>query len=312
MERAVSEVVGYIYIFGIVMMVLSIVFVQVNSMVEDMKRSVLSQSLEQSFRRIQYIIYSVAFGDVPAQVAEIELRGGAMKLNKEMPEFIIAFVNETINGSCSDILRSENFVLHCLNLSTAKIQPYEVQGCSGAYDRPACVFNRTAGELRYEYKDWFLSVEAGSVFSRKSDQYSKILYEPRIILNTTAGTSRYFMITVPCLNSSGEFSIAGEGRFRFYIEEMGSNFARIEDLSRILPKSFDSAYLIVRETEHKDSWCRFFEDFPLLNVTLMPENCRNRPNCNCYIAEHPMAKIEVGNEVTEMVILFKEVVLARD
>jgi hypothetical protein len=56
MERAVSEVVGYIYIFGIVMMVLSIVFVQVNSMVEDMKRTVLSQSLEQSFKRIQYII----------------------------------------------------------------------------------------------------------------------------------------------------------------------------------------------------------------------------------------------------------------
>jgi hypothetical protein len=87
-----------------------------------------------------------------------------MKLNEEGPEFIIAFVNDTINGSCGDILKSTNFVLHCLNLSTAKIMPYGAEGCTAAYDRPACVFNRTAGELRYEYKDWFLSVEAGSVF----------------------------------------------------------------------------------------------------------------------------------------------------
>ena len=74
MRNAVSEVLGYIYIFGIVMTVLAIVFIQVNSIVEDMKRSVLSQSLEKSFKRIQYLVYSVAFGDAPMQVASLSFR----------------------------------------------------------------------------------------------------------------------------------------------------------------------------------------------------------------------------------------------
>ncbi|MEM0089134.1 MAG: hypothetical protein QW581_05125, partial [Archaeoglobaceae archaeon] len=281
MRNAVSEVTGYIYIFGIVMAVLAIVFVQVNNMVEDMKRSVLSQSLEKSFKRIQYIVYSVAFGDVPSQVAEIELQGGNMFLSKG-PEFIVAFVNSSNTISqddCNEITSSgEKFRLYCLNLSTGLIYP-NTTSCNVGLNRTACILNTTAGELRYEYKDWLLSMEAGAVFSKYSNaEYSKLLYEPRILLNTTAGTSKYLVITIPSLQ--GNLSIGGSGRFKFTVEELDNIFSKIDDLnigSNHQWKNFDYAYVLVRDTEHQSAWCRFFDRFELLNTTLIAENCHN-----CY------------------------------
>lgn len=301
MRNAVSEVTGYLYIFGIVMAVLAIVFVQVNSMVEDMKRSVLSKSLEQSFKRIQYIVYSVAFGDIPSQVAEIELQGGSMFLDKDNPELIIAFYNITNQHFCNQL---PDFNLYCLNLYTASFYPitHSPNPCPrGIYDKPACILNRTVGELRYEYGDWTLSMEAGAIFSKYSNtEYSKLLYEPRILLITTAGTSKYLMITIPVLD--GNISMAGSGRFRFTIEEKNWSYARIENINA-LRANFEDVYIIVKGTQHHQGWCNFFDNFGVFDLTL------SKINKTCWNAINPIVKIVEGTEKLESIFLFKKVAL---
>jgi len=308
MRNAVSEVVGYLYIFGIVMIVLAIVFVQVNTMVEDVKRSILSQSLEKSFKRIQYLVHSVAFGDTPMQIVELELQGGEMRLIEEKPEFIIAMVN---SSSCEPL--PPNFSPGCLNLSTGEIK--DVSNCTGNFDALACVLNKTTGILEYRYKEWYLSMESGSVFSRYSSQdYSKILYEPRILLNATAANNKYLVITVPLMSSPETFSISGSGRFRFSMIESGWEYTMIREVNigeNVSWNNFTDIYLIVRDSENKRAWCEFFESFPLLNVSLKPENCKGLINCNCYKAEEAMSRLDTGNFVTTIVVIFKNVTLKK-
>ncbi|MFN3383414.1 MAG: hypothetical protein ACK401_00785 [Archaeoglobaceae archaeon] len=312
MRNAVSEVTGYIYIFSIVMAVLAIVFVQVHSMVEDMKRSVLSQSLEQSFKRIEHIVHSVAFGGMPAQVVEIELQGGMISLEKSDPEFIIAFVNDT--GSISECTGLPNdFSLHCLNLSTGEIS--DQSSCNRPFDRKACILNRTVGNLKYEYGDWAIYLEGGAVFSKQRD-YSKLLYEPRILVNTTAGTSKYLLMTIPAV--SGELSAGGMGRFKIVVKENESayTFAQIRDVNlggNIKWEGFDHAYVMVRDTEHHYAWCRFFERFELLNTTLQNLSCYGNINvrCTCERADLPMAGIDTKGQSTTLIVVFKNVIFAQ-
>ncbi|WP_202319068.1 DUF7289 family protein [Archaeoglobus neptunius] len=301
-ERAVSEILGYIYIFGIVMTVLAIVFVQVNTMVEDMKRSVMSQSLEQSFKKIQYIIHSVAFGDVPSQAVEIELQGGSLILEKDHPEFIIAFVNYT--NTLSDCGGLDNFRLFCVNLSTGQIFNSSA-GCLGSYNYTSCTFNQTVGELIYKYKDWQLSLEAGSVFSKYTEQsYSKILYEPRILLNTTAGSLSYLVITIPDLE--GNLSVSGTGRYRFVVNEGNYRFSYIKLADT--GNKFDDIYIIIRGTDHGDAWCRFFEKFPdYFNLTLDPLKTGYG---NCNSATSPEVRIE-RSRVSELIAMFREAIFTQ-
>ncbi|MEM1577067.1 MAG: hypothetical protein QXT98_06120, partial [Archaeoglobaceae archaeon] len=192
----------------------------------------------------------------------------------------------------------------CLNLSNGNI--YAIYAppnlCPwGVYDKPACILNTTAGELRYEYKDWLLSMEAGAIFSKYSNtEYSKLLYEPRILLSTTAGTSKYLVITIPVLE--GDISMAGSGRFRFTIEERNWSYARIGDINALRDK-FEDVYIIVRGTQHQQGWCRFFDNFGIFDLNL-PEI-----NRTCWNAENPIVKIMRGDEKLETIILFKEVAL---
>ncbi|MCS7131080.1 MAG: hypothetical protein NZ872_06650, partial [Archaeoglobaceae archaeon] len=181
-----------------------------------------------------------------------------MFLDKSGPEFIIAFVNNSSTiSNCNPL--PDHFRLYCLNISTSAISNFTF--CSGIYDRRACIFNTTAGELRYEYKDWILSMEAGAIFSKYGNvEHSKLLYEPRILLTTKAGTSKYLVITIPSLE--GNLSLSGTGRFKFMIEELNWSYARIDNLNeRAINEKFENAYIIVKGTEHQQGWCEFFNNF---------------------------------------------------
>lgn len=301
MSRAVSEVLGYIYIFGIVMSVLAIVFVQVNTMVEDMKRSVMSQSLEQSFKKIQYIIHSVSFGEVPSQNVEIELQGGNLVLDTSSPEFIIGFVNYTNNNlDCDTPFQGINASLGCLNLSDGRF--VEGSACQGSFNYSACVFESNAGKLKFQYKDWSVILEAGSVFSKYSGQdYSKLLFEPRIIYNATAGAKRFLVINIPELE--GNLSLGGSGRFRFTVNEGRSNFSQI-DVNDELTSQFNDVYIIIRDTENRQAWCNFFErNGEIFNTTL---NQTYTGHTRCYSSENPTVTLEL-NRLNRIILIFREV-----
>ncbi len=308
MERGVSEVLGYIYILGIVMAVLAIVFVQVHGMVEDMKRSVLSQSLEQSFKRIQYIIYSVLFGDVPSQEVEIELQGGTLWLDSLNPELIVAFLNTTDRSlssvDCSKVV-GQNFGKLCLNLSTGRLYPFP---CSlmANYNYTVCAIGETPGRLVYEYGDLTLSIESGAVFSKSRQGYSKLLHDPRILFNATSGPGHKFLVlSVPLLR--GELSIGGGGRSKFTVSEGNVTSVRVDDLKG-LEDYFTDVYIILKDTEHRRAWCDFFGRKGDFNLSLPKDACYGNEPCSCYIADNPTARINLtGSDIHQLIAVFREV-----
>ncbi len=260
MDKAVSEVLSYIYIFGIVMAVLAVVFVQVNSLVEDTKKSILSQSLEQSFKKIQYTFYSVSFGDAPSQIIEIEMQGGNLALKKSSPTFVVALVNATknvnnVSGECPKMFRPG-----CINL-TYGYYNLSVNHCSGTFDFAACICNITTGTLEYGYKNWRVALEAGGVFSRYTDTgFSKLLSEPKIVALGLQGGSRVLVLTIPVLN--GGLTAGGSGRFRFSAEEGNVSYSSTG-------KSFGSnstfnnpsggLHIFIDDTDYGRAWCKVFD-----------------------------------------------------
>lgn len=269
-----------------------------------MKKSVMSQSLEQSFKKIQYMIHSVSFGEVPSQAVEIELQGGVMKLDKTQPEFIIAFLNDTKNSPsqlyCEDIANSKAY---CLNLSTGQI--YSNTNCYGLYDKPGCIVNRTVGRLVYEYRDWMLTLEGGAVFSKYTTQdYSKLLFEPRILYNASTYPGTFFIVmTTPYL--TGNLSASGMGKFRFIINEGSSSLShiRIQDIA----DNFTDIYILIRDTENKRAWCKFFEkNGDYFNTTLNASETRY-PSCYSSSNVEVTIKEEIFQTASEIIVIFREV-----
>jgi len=94
-SKAVSEVLSYIFVFAIVVAVVSIVYLQVNNIIDDTKDKMKIEGLRQSFKRVQNVIQITAYSDAPSQTIEFELQGGSLYLRSE-PVFRIVVENETI------------------------------------------------------------------------------------------------------------------------------------------------------------------------------------------------------------------------
>ncbi len=94
-EKAVSEVLSYIFVFAIVVAIVSIVYLQVNNIIADTKDKMKVEGLRQSFRRVQNVIQITTYSDAPSQTIEFELQGGSLYLRDE-PDFTIVVENTTI------------------------------------------------------------------------------------------------------------------------------------------------------------------------------------------------------------------------
>ncbi|RLI75204.1 hypothetical protein DRO97_03880 [Archaeoglobales archaeon] len=77
-SKAVSEMLSYIFVFSIIIVTVSIVYTQVNNIIEDTKAKYQLEGLRQSFKRIQNVIYLVTYGKAPQQALDVELQGGSM------------------------------------------------------------------------------------------------------------------------------------------------------------------------------------------------------------------------------------------
>ncbi|RLI79714.1 hypothetical protein DRP05_02915 [Archaeoglobales archaeon] len=77
-SKAVSEVLSYVFVFSIIVVTVSIVYTQVNNIIEDTKAKYQLEGLRQSFKRIQNVIYLVTYGKAPQQALDVELQGGSM------------------------------------------------------------------------------------------------------------------------------------------------------------------------------------------------------------------------------------------
>jgi hypothetical protein len=96
MENGVSEVLSYIFVFAIVVSVVSIVYLQVNNLIDETRDKMKIEGLRQSFKRVQNVIQLTTYSDAPSQTIEFELQGGSLYLENR-PVFTIMVDNDSYN-----------------------------------------------------------------------------------------------------------------------------------------------------------------------------------------------------------------------
>ena len=79
-EEAVSEVIGFIYIFGIVILSMSIIFVMGYPMLQSSMDQSIFESTTQSFIVLQSNIKMVGFDQVPVKTMKIQLNGATLSV----------------------------------------------------------------------------------------------------------------------------------------------------------------------------------------------------------------------------------------
>lgn len=82
-ERAVSEIVGYIFVFAIVLSAISYVYINVSNIVKDTSEKYRVEGLRESFQRIMNIFFLSTYGGAPAQSIQMELQGGTLSIRDE-------------------------------------------------------------------------------------------------------------------------------------------------------------------------------------------------------------------------------------
>ena len=80
-DRAVSESIGSILVFGIVITGIALIIVSGLSILNDSKDMNNFQSVEQSFKVVQSNLKRVAFEKTPVQTARLHIEGGTLRTN---------------------------------------------------------------------------------------------------------------------------------------------------------------------------------------------------------------------------------------
>ena len=80
-ESAVSEVIGFILIFSIVMLAISAIYAVGYPTIQSSKENAQFQNMEQSFMVLQSNINTVAFGQAPVRTLKTSLGGGSLTVD---------------------------------------------------------------------------------------------------------------------------------------------------------------------------------------------------------------------------------------
>lgn len=82
-SKGVSEIVGYLFVFGVVMTAVTYAFINVSTIVKENSDKYKIEGLRESFKRIQNVFFLSAYGGAPMQTIQIELQGGRLHLISE-------------------------------------------------------------------------------------------------------------------------------------------------------------------------------------------------------------------------------------
>jgi FlaG/FlaF family flagellin (archaellin) len=82
-EEAVSEVIGFIYIFGIVILSMSMIYVLGFPMLQKSMDDTVFESTEQNFIVLQSYMKMVGFDQVPVQSLKIRLQGASISVSQK-------------------------------------------------------------------------------------------------------------------------------------------------------------------------------------------------------------------------------------
>ncbi len=193
-EKAVSSVLGYTLILGIVIMVLSLVFAHTYTMVDQAKEKVKYESMAQGFEKIQNMINYVAYSGTSKRYVRILLNGGTMTVGKG------CYLNVSVYNS------------------TGK--------------KPVYTFSGYTGSIDYSYGNYRIAFENGGVWL-SSHGFPTIVSQPRIfIYKRVINNQTVFFMAIT--NLKGKGSVGGNsfaGVFVSFnsskVKVFGPGYARI-------------------------------------------------------------------------------------
>jgi len=171
-ESAVSEVVGFIFVFSIVMLAISVIYAVGYPAIQSSKENTQFQNMEQSFMVLQSNINTVAFGHAPGRTLETSLGGGSI----------------TVNSSKGSIIVKE-------------------QGMPGIE-----WYNGPLGAIEYEKEGRRIAYEGGGVWKRYPAGAALKVSGPRIFVQDTSDGNRTVFVSIINISSeNGISSVGGEG-----------------------------------------------------------------------------------------------------
>ncbi|AIY89538.1 DUF7289 family protein [Geoglobus acetivorans] len=103
-SRGVSEIVGFIIIFGIVISAITTIYISVNSKVNDAKEDVRFESMLQGFRKIQDAVESVIYGKSTKKEVRIVLSGGTLSVSSDANLHTRVVINNSTVLDSTDVL----------------------------------------------------------------------------------------------------------------------------------------------------------------------------------------------------------------
>ncbi|MCZ7355709.1 MAG: hypothetical protein O8C66_02980 [Candidatus Methanoperedens sp.] len=106
-EAAVVETIGFVYIFAIVILSMSLIYVAGYPMLQSSMDSSIFESTEQSFILLQSDIKMVAFDHIPVKNLQIQLQGAAL-LATENSNITIEYADETLHLVSGEIEYQRN------------------------------------------------------------------------------------------------------------------------------------------------------------------------------------------------------------
>ena len=108
-ESAVSEVIGFILIFSIVMLAISAIYAVGYPTIQSSKENAQFQNMEQSFMVLQSNINTVAFGQAPVRTLKTSLGGGSLTVNSSKGHITVEYGGkEWYNGAIGAIEYEKN------------------------------------------------------------------------------------------------------------------------------------------------------------------------------------------------------------
>ena len=97
-KKGVSEVVGYVLTFGIVVAIVTVIYASGMPVVDNMKDKSALQSMETSFVTLQSNIKKVAFGQSPLRTMKFNLVRGSIGANNGVGSITVDGVDEAGNS----------------------------------------------------------------------------------------------------------------------------------------------------------------------------------------------------------------------
>lgn len=97
-ESAVSEVIGYVIILGIVFLVFGLIFFNATALFSDTEDAERLENAQRSFTVLQSNVEEVVFGESPRKTTQVRLSGGSVSVGSERTRMILEVGGEEVRN----------------------------------------------------------------------------------------------------------------------------------------------------------------------------------------------------------------------